>query len=85
MKGVFHIVGIEENAAANTENHRAMALDQRSKRLLGRIAGAGREPLEELPIGQLSGRADGQQTYQAAATLVGRVPPPQVNLPAPIA
>ena len=38
-----------------------MALDQGSKRLLGRVTRTGRKPLQELPVGQLAGRSDRQQ------------------------
>ena len=61
LKGVFDVVRVDQQTPANPQDHRPMALDQGSKRLLGGVTRSGRKPLQELPVGQLAGRSDCQQ------------------------
>ena len=55
LEGVHRLVVIAENAASGAENHRPMPLDQDREGQLGRLAPAGREPLEKLPVRQPGG------------------------------
>jgi len=61
LKGVFHIVRVDQHAPADAQDHRSMALDQGRERLLGRVTRSGRKPLQQLSVGQLAGRSDRQQ------------------------
>ena len=61
LKGVFHVVRVEEHAPANPHDQGTMPLDQRRKRLLGSVPRMGCKPLQELSVGQLTGRSHRQQ------------------------
>jgi hypothetical protein len=57
LEGILRVMRIGQNAAADAQNHRTMPLDQCGERLFGPIAPLGREPLEQLTIGQVAIRS----------------------------
>ena len=56
LKGILRVVRISQDAPADAQDHRPMPLHQGGERLFGRITPLGREPLEQLPIGQVANR-----------------------------
>jgi hypothetical protein len=48
---------VAQNRPADAQHQRPVPLHQRSKGHLSRLAGLGSEPLQELPVGQLSSSA----------------------------
>ena len=56
LKGILGVVRVGQNAPAHPQDHRPVSLDQGREGQLGRLAAAGREPLQKLTVGQLSDR-----------------------------
>ena len=58
LKSIFGIMRIGQYAPADAQDHRSVPLDQDGKRQLGGLAAVGREPLQELTVGQLADGSD---------------------------
>ena len=56
LEGVLRVVRVRQHAAADPHHHRAVPLDQDGEGQLGGLAPVGREPLQELAVGQLAAR-----------------------------
>ena len=56
LKRILTVVRIDQDAPAYPQDHRPMSFDQGRERQFGGLAAAGREPLQELTIGQLADR-----------------------------
>ena len=61
LQGVLGFMVIPEDTPAGAQHHGAVPLDQRRKRQLGRLVAAGREPFQELPVGQPGGNTVAEQ------------------------
>ena len=61
LEGVLGVVRVAEDAPADAQDHRPVPLDQGREGQLGRLAAPGREPLEELAVGQSRRRSGRQQ------------------------
>ena len=55
------VVRVRQHAAADPQHHRPVPLDQDREGQLGGLAPVGREPLQELAVGQLADGADVEQ------------------------
>ena len=62
-KASSRVVRVGQDAPADAQDHRPVPLDQGREGQLGRLAPAGREPLQELPVRQLP---DGSDVHQRA-------------------
>ncbi len=58
LEGVLGVVRVGQHALADPHHHRTVPLDQDGESQLGGLAAVGREPLQELAVGQLPDRAD---------------------------
>ena len=58
LERILGVVRVGQDAPADAQDHRPMPLDQDREGQLGRLAPIGREPLQELPVGQLADRPD---------------------------
>ena len=56
LEGILRVVRVGEHAPADAQDHRPVPLDQDREGQLGRLAAVGREPLQELAVGQLADR-----------------------------
>ena len=61
LEGVLGVVHVTEHAPADAEDHRPVSFHQRGEGQLGGLAVAGREPVEQLPVGQPADRPRGEQ------------------------
>src|SRR5215213_9739855 len=63
LEGILDIIRIAEIIPADAEDHRPVPLDQGCEGQLGRLGVLGREPFEELTVGELP---DGPQVEQGS-------------------
>ncbi len=56
LEGILGMMRIAEDGQADAPDHRAMPLHQRGEGQLGHLVRIGREPLQELPVGQFPDR-----------------------------
>ena len=56
LEGILCIVRVDQHAPADAQDHRPVPLDQDREGQLGRLAPVGREPLQELAVGQVPDR-----------------------------
>ncbi len=59
LKGILRVVRIGQHPATDAQNHRAMAMDQDSERILGDVSFAGQESLQQLGLGHAAERPQG--------------------------
>ena len=57
LKGIFRIVPVVQDRLTRPQDHRAMPLDECGKAQFGHITVAPDEPLQKLPVGQISDSA----------------------------
>ena len=74
LEGVGGGVGVVEGAAADAPDHRAVPLNQGGERRLGRAIAAGREPLQQLAVGETAGRPEAEERLDVAGHGGGFVP-----------
>ena len=81
LEGVLGVVVVAEDRAADPPDHRAVPIDQGREGQLRRLAAAGREPLQQLPVRQ-SGRGPRVEEH-AEARRAGSIAPQdhEVGLP----
>ena len=66
LEGILRVTRLDQDAPADPEDHRPMPLHQGREGPLGRVPPAGREPLQELAIGQVADHPQGEQRADLA-------------------
>jgi len=61
LEGVFRVVRIAQHTTADAEHHRPVPGHQLFKRGLCFLVSPGEKPVQELPVGHLPSRAQGEQ------------------------
>ena len=80
LEGILRVVEVTQGAPADAHHHRTVPFDQGIERRPGRLATPGREPLQELAVGEV---ADGPHLEQPQEMARSRLISPQDHGPTP--